>query len=778
VTWLRRECEKVVLLGLDLRDRQNVRLAQVYVPALTPAISQERHADSSQKLIGVEGALLLRRFGDESLYVPGSPGSGKSTFCRWVALTVASDMLPSSSGELPHKFVEQLPDALRGRFPFLFPLRQWASDRRWLAGNGQWSRRQLEDALSAWLDTTRPGGLTASAFLEVLHRGRCLLILDGVDEIPRQADGYYVRHNFLSGLADALPHWTSLDHRVLLTSRPHGIEDAERRSLGLAQAELSALPRALQEVFVHRWYSAVNVELGPEKARALLAHLDERPDLCDLRPNPMLLTALCVKYDEDLRLPGDLYRLYSSVTDQVLYKRFQTESERDLAKLRLSAIALAMHVGPASHPRTTPAAEVSLDEVDDALAELARTDRTSEQTSRDASEKREDLLSRSGLLLARPNGRAAFYHLSFQEFLAAERLRRTTADTRTIVARHMAASEWRRTLRFLFCAVADQSSPERALADYSGLLDRLRRDCLVRDPDPAMLLAECLEVGYARGWTLHEFAQPFRQACEEALTLVDGPRRAHLWRVLGRIGLDDRPGVGLREGVPDIAWVEVPEGTFVYGDDLVMVKLPAFRIARYPITNAQFQAFVADGGYECDTWWQWPRPQGPTPPEFSAPTLARGRVSWFEAMAFCAWLESRLRRRGMLACDQRIRLPTEQEWEKAATSGGRTPWHSEGDGLNALARGLAELIAKPDRPVGITRSASSSTGADDMMTGFLEWCLNGDHPDDGLRTLRGAAESASADTGVGLVRLRNIPDECANVIVFRVVCTSTDSAQC
>ena len=35
----------------------------------------------------------------------------------------------------------------------------------------------------------------------------------------------------------------------------------------------------------------------------------------------MLLTALCVKYDEDLRLPGDLYRLYNAVTDQVLYKR-------------------------------------------------------------------------------------------------------------------------------------------------------------------------------------------------------------------------------------------------------------------------------------------------------------------------------------------------------------------------------------------------------------------------------------------------------------------------
>jgi len=79
--WLRRTCESVELLGLDLKDSQNVRLGQVYVPAVTA-----RKADSRRKAEfdrERQHDLLLHRLGDESLYVPGAPGAGKTTFCRW-----------------------------------------------------------------------------------------------------------------------------------------------------------------------------------------------------------------------------------------------------------------------------------------------------------------------------------------------------------------------------------------------------------------------------------------------------------------------------------------------------------------------------------------------------------------------------------------------------------------------------------------------------------------------------------------------------------------------
>ena len=233
--WLRGECEKVILLGLDLRDRQNVRLGEVYVPALT-ARHAEPDGDETARVspdpAERQHEPLLHRLGRESVYVPGAPGSGKSTFCRWVALAVASDGVASSAEGLPEGYAETLPSGLAGKFPFLCPLRQWASDPAWLAGNGRWMQKQLEDALTAWVKAIRPGGLTGAAFRDALAGTPSVIILDGVDEIPEQVGGHYPRRNFLTGLADALPAWTRTGHRVLLTSRSYGVEDAERRLLG------------------------------------------------------------------------------------------------------------------------------------------------------------------------------------------------------------------------------------------------------------------------------------------------------------------------------------------------------------------------------------------------------------------------------------------------------------------------------------------------------------------------------------------------------------------
>ena len=86
--WLRRECADVEVLGLRLREGQAVRLTSVYVPLIT----DPKAADADTQLQTAEPIrrddnphLLLRRLGEESLYVPGDAGSGKSTFCRWVA---------------------------------------------------------------------------------------------------------------------------------------------------------------------------------------------------------------------------------------------------------------------------------------------------------------------------------------------------------------------------------------------------------------------------------------------------------------------------------------------------------------------------------------------------------------------------------------------------------------------------------------------------------------------------------------------------------------------
>jgi hypothetical protein len=74
--------------------------------------------------------------------------------------------------------------------------------------------------------------------------------------------------------------------------------------------------------------------------------------------------------------------------------------------------------------------------------------------------------------------------------------------------------------------------------------------------------------------------------------------RAAIGRWLGALGLDHRPGTGLRpDGVPDIGWVLIDDDRPFRYQDAEHPPLPRYEISRYPVTNRQWQAFIDDDGY-------------------------------------------------------------------------------------------------------------------------------------------------------------------------------------
>lgn len=198
--------------------------------------------------------------------------------------------------------------------------------------------------------------------------------------------------------------------------------------------------------------------------------------------------------------------------------------------------------------------------------------------------------------------------------------------------------------------------------------------------------------------------------------------RAAIGRALGRFGLDTRPGVGLRrDGMPDIAWATIPAGKFTYQEGQSLF-LPQFEIARFPVTNQQYQVFIERGGYVDDRWWfELPeRFKAPEQSRWDEPNSPRVHVTWSEAVAFCRWLSSVL--------NEHIALPTEEQWERAARGrhGRKFPWGNEYKSRHANCHAFDRSDCDLGRTsaVGIYPRGSSPEGVLDLVGNVWEWCRN------------------------------------------------------
>ncbi|MCA8950632.1 MAG: SUMF1/EgtB/PvdO family nonheme iron enzyme [Planctomycetes bacterium] len=733
--WLRTKFGSVELLGLDVVDSHVPRLSQIYVPAVTAAsqpepIEERGELASDRDADRPRYASLLARLDTESLYVAGPAGAGKSTFCRWVIWLAASGELRPHPFPAPDGFAEHWPASFGGRLPLYVPLRSLGDALEGCGTARTGTRAVLEQCLVNWVEHDSPGGLTGAALRSFLASGRVLLVFDGFDEVPTSAGPEharcYPRELLLSALTDALPTWTKAGARVLLTSRPYGLRPTDVQGLGLTSAPLEPLPRPLQELFVARWFAAADPERAAAKRDGLLADLARRAGLHELTTNPMLLTALCVRFNQGERLPEDRFQLYDSVVNAVLYGRYPDEArERGPVRRRLAAIALGMHTGSAPRQdRASPAAEVAESEVDAILAVFALGNRAiegAEATLNDAAQKRGDLLSKSGLLLPRDRERVAFYHLSFQDFFAAEHLLRTThadADLLEVLRVRSQVPGWHATLGFLLAAIALRHRDEQWAVDaLFELAGEQTRERVCDNPQTAVFLAECIDLALAKGWFLGELRERFVALCLHAIEdEVAVPARARLALTLGRLG-DPRPGVAVRDdGVPDIDWVRVPAGRVEIRDKELYVR--EFEIARYPITVAQFAAFAGapDGGASAHE------------PRWTDPNTPRVDVSWHDAVAFCRWLSLRL--------GGEVRLPSEAEWQQAATGGDAAreyPWGEWRDGCcNSEESELERTTAVGLFPAGVT-----SHGVHEMAGNVWEWCSDEHEWGGGFRVVRG-----------------------------------------
>ncbi len=191
--------------------------------------------------------------------------------------------------------------------------------------------------------------------------------------------------------------------------------------------------------------------------------------------------------------------------------------------------------------------------------------------------------------------------------------------------------------------------------------------------------------------------------------------------------------------------VPIPGGPFVMGTDervwtldnernAHVVDVPEFLIDATPVTNRAFAEFVEDRGYERqELWdpagWEYVKQQGITSPKhwyqpephswwterfgFDEPVNPKApvmHVSWYEADAYARWAGKR--------------LPTEAEWEKAASWDPKTgkkslyPW---GDDAPTPEKANLDQLAFRPAEVGAHPAGASVYGCLGMIGDVWEW---------------------------------------------------------
>jgi hypothetical protein len=227
-----------------------------------------------------------------------------------------------------------------------------------------------------------------------------------------------------------------------------------------------------------------------------------------------------------------------------------------------------------------------------------------------------------------------------------------------------------------------------------------------------------------------------------------------------------------------LAW-----GMLGYPDDLnawIQVPDSDSKLGKYPVANQQFRRFVESDGYEEPSYWgdEWQHVPMAKQPRYwndvrwNQPTQPVVGISWYEARAYCRWLSAHK--------GQACRLPTEEEWARAATGNAElTPAHS-GAGMDEISAypwgapfdlnraNTSESGLGVTTPAGCYPTGSSPTGFMDMSGNVWEWMA-----DSGYRisskAMRGGSWCDDSAKARWDVREDALPTFRSNFVGFRVL---------
>lgn len=331
------------------------------------------------------------------LRVLGKPGSGKTTFLQHIAV-----------------------QCNRGKFaadqvPIFIALREFAEA----------SRQQGEFSLFNTIhQALLPDGITDSAGLEtLLHEGRVLMLMDGLDEVLNQDINALMRE--IRAFSDKYHR-----NRFVVSCRTAAQKLALR---GFTDVEIAPFTQAQMATFAQKWFVALGKHATPQ-GQAQAAEFIQKLDLPEnwqfrqMVVTPLFLHLACWVFQGEGQFPSKRTAFYKKGLDLLLGKWDETKGiERDdiyrlfllPQKMRLLSQLAAVTF---EHGQYFFEQRTIEQYIEDYLQNLSGSSLDPEELQPESEAMLKAIEAQHGLLIERARGIFSFSYLAFQEYLTARKI--------------------------------------------------------------------------------------------------------------------------------------------------------------------------------------------------------------------------------------------------------------------------------------------------------------------------------------------------------------------
>lgn len=367
----------------------------------------------------------------QKLIVLGKPGAGKTTFLKHLAIQC-------NEGHFEP-----------GCLPVFITLKNFAEADDQPNLLQYISLRDLNPSVPVHLAKSQDH--LVAGFHQVFHAGRALILLDGLDEV-RPEDYHRVMTKIRSFSEQ---YWQC---QFVITCRIAAWDYLFEK---FTEVEVADFGEAQIAAFAMSWFKD-----KPVKPETFLKHLDQNPRIKQLTVSPLLLTLVCLAFEESGDCPSNRSELYKEGIDALLkkwdakrgiqrdqvYKNLSHQRKEDL----LSYVALITFKQKDYFFKQTLVEQY----IADYIRNFSRTTALADELQLDSEAILRSIEAQHGLLIERAKRIYSFSHLTFHEYFAAREIAfhsSSLAMTCQELVAHVTEKRWREVFLLISEMLRDAS---------------------------------------------------------------------------------------------------------------------------------------------------------------------------------------------------------------------------------------------------------------------------------------------------------------------------------